>query len=135
MKLLRSILSFTLALLVLFSASSFTLGIHLCCGEIQDVALFAKADACDKKETLPICHTVKKVSCCEDETIVHDGQGFKASISQTHITPAAFIYIDQPLILIAEIIPSSPASRIQYYNYDPPLRSSDLTVSLQVFLI
>ena len=135
MKLLRSILSFTLALLVLFSASSFTLGIHLCCGEIQDVALFAKADGCEKKETLPACHTPKKVACCEDETIVHDGQGFKASVTQIDIAPSTSIDLEQPLVLISEIIPTAPSSRIQYHNYDPPLRSSDRTVSLQVFLI
>ena len=133
MKQIHSILSFTLALLVLFSASSFTIGIHLCCGEVQEVSLLAKATGCGNEQSLPPCHLQKKVSCCEDKTIVHDGQGFKTSLIQGHIAPTASVDIHQPLI--AEVIPATPLAQIEFFHYDPPLRTPDLTVALQVFLI
>jgi hypothetical protein len=73
--------------------------------------------------------------CCADETFLYDGDEFKASVQHIHVTAPAPIDIRQPLVLISELIPSVPIARIPYYNYDPPLRSCDLTVEHQVFLI
>jgi hypothetical protein len=135
MKAIRSISAVLLALLVLVSSTSFMVGFHICMGEVQNVALFTKADGCEKEKSLPPCHRHMKAPCCEDETVLHNGDDFKASIAHLQIVAPAAIDIEQPLILISEVIPSAPFSRIQYYNYDPPLRSWDLTVELQVFLI
>lgn len=87
------------------------------------------------EKRMPPCHKHETKPCCEDETIVHEGQDFK--VSATDITIAAITAMDMqlPPVLISEVIPSAPISRITLYNYDPPLRPADLTVSLQVFLI
>jgi hypothetical protein len=110
-------------------------GMHICMGEVQNVALFQKADGCEKEQSLPPCHRHQKAPCCEDETIIHKGDDFKVSIAKVQIAAPLPIIIEQPLILISEIIPNAPYSRTQYYNYDPPLRSCDLTVEHSVFLI
>lgn len=135
MKALCSISAVLLALLVLVSSTSFMIGMHFCMGEVQNVALFTKADGCEKEQNLPPCHRHMKAPCCADETIVHKGDDFKASIAHFHIVAPAPMDIEQPLILISEVIPTAPLSRTHYYNYDPPLRSWDLTVEHQVFLI
>lgn len=133
MKTIRTIAAIVLALLVLVSSTSFMIGMHFCMGEVKNIALFSKADGCEKEKSLPPCHRHVKAPCCEDETVVHQGNDFKASIE--HIQMIAPSPIEQPLVLISEIIPSAPVSRTQYYNYDPPLRSCDLTVEQKVFLI
>jgi hypothetical protein len=135
MKAFRTISAVMLALLVLFSSTSFMIGMHFCMGEVQNIALFTKADVCEKEQSMPPCHRHMKVPCCEDKTVVHKGDDFKASLASLQILAPAAIDIEQPSILISEIIPSAPVSRIQYYQYDPPLRSCDLTVEHQVFLI
>jgi hypothetical protein len=135
MKAIRSISAVLLAILVLVSSTSFMVGMHICMGEVQNVALFGKADSCQKEKALPPCHKHMKPACCEDETLVHDGDDFKASTQHIDIAAPAPINIEQPLILISELIPSAPLARTRYYNYDPPLRSCDLTVEHQVFLI
>jgi hypothetical protein len=136
MKQYRSILSATFALLVLFSGSSFVVGVHLCGGDIQNVALFTKAEGCvmEKKRTPP-CHKPASKPCCEDETIIHEGDDFKASSADITISGAPSLDMELPPVIVSEIIPSSPVSRIRFYDYNPPSRSGDLTVSLQVFLI
>jgi len=111
------------------------IGIHLCSGQVQNMALFTKAEGCEKEKKLPPCHRHESVPCCQDETVVHDAQGFKGDITQIIIAAALAIDIVQPAVLLAEVIPSALISHRQYYNYDPPLRSSDLTVSHQVFII
>ena len=136
MKAFRSIAAVLLGILVLVSSTSFMVGMHFCMGEVQNIAFLTKADGCEKEKKLPPCHRQTNAPCCEDETIIHDGDDLKASIAQIQIiAPAQDQDIELPLILVAEIIPSAPFSRIRYYNYDPPLRSWDLTVEHQVFLI
>jgi hypothetical protein len=124
-----------LAFLVLVSSTTFMIGMHFCMGEVQNIAVFSKAAGCEKEQNLPPCHRHMKAPCCEDETVVHKADELKAAVVHLHIVIPAPVDIEQPLVLIAEIIPSAPVSRVQYYNYDPPLRSSDITVEQQVFLI
>jgi hypothetical protein len=131
---LRSILSPVLIFLTLMSGSSFMVGIHLCGGTVQNIALFKKADGCEKEKQLPPCHRKMTKPCCEDETVFHEGQGFKNTLTQINIAAPFVADVIHAPVLIAEII-SSASQQKQYYNYDPPLRSRDLTVSHQVFLI
>lgn len=135
MKQYRSILSSAFAILVLFSSSSFMVGIHLCSGHIQNIALFTKAEGCGMEKKMPPCHRQESKPCCEDETIVHDAQDFKGNVSQISIAAPPVLDKVQPAVLIAEIIPSSVCAVKHYANYDPPIRPTDKTVDLQVFLI
>ena len=135
MKIVRPISAVLLAIMVLVSSTSFLIGMHICMGDVQDVALFTKADGCEKEKDLPPCHRQAKARCCEDETVIHKGEDFKVSLTKVEINSPAPIAIEQPLVLISELIPSSSLSRTQYHQYDPPLRSWDLTVEHQVFLI
>lgn len=111
------------------------IGIHMCSGNIQDVALFTKAQSCANEKKVPPCHKQESKPCCEDETVIHQGQDVKSDILKLQLSPVPATVIDQALVLIAEVIPSSSRAGTEYYNYDPPLRSTDLTVSFQVFLI
>jgi len=135
MKLFQIISTIAFCLLVFISSSSFIIGIHLCRGNVQDVALFTKAESCVNEKKVPPCHRHESKPCCEDETVIHQGQDIKAGITKVELLALPAIDIDQPLVLIAEVIPSAPESHFQYFHYDPPFRSSDLTVSFQVFLI
>jgi len=135
MKRYRSIVSVVFAILVLFSSSSFIVGIHLCCGHVQDVALFTPAEDCGMGNTMPPCHRPALKTCCENEAIIHSGDDFKASVKGVMLPHVPAMDMELPHVLIAEIIPSLQLTPTEFYNYDPPLRKADLTVSLQVFLI
>lgn len=84
---------------------------------------------------MPPCHRQEPRSCCADETIVHIGEDFSASFTDISIASALASDVELPLVLISEVIPASPVLNIRSFNYDPPLRAADLTVSLQVFLV
>jgi hypothetical protein len=135
MKFLKTISVFTMAFLVLFSSSSFMVGIHWCAGEIQSMALLSEADGCEMEKNLPPCHKHVSEPCCEDETILHQGEGFKASVSDIAISISPTLDLELPHVILSEVIPSVPFLHPDYYDYDPPLRSYDLTVSHRVFLI
>ncbi|HEY8935475.1 MAG TPA: hypothetical protein VIM65_09655 [Cyclobacteriaceae bacterium] len=135
MKHYRSILSVAFAILVLFSSSSFMVGLHLCGGHVQKVALFTKAEGCGMEKKMPPCQKHQSKACCEDETIVHNAQDFKVSTNQISITALPVFDIIQHAVLIAEVIPTSIISTKQYAYYDPPLRPTDITVDLHTLLI
>ncbi len=134
MKSLRSILSLAFAFLVLFSSTSFMVGIHRCGGQVQSLALFSKAAGCEKEQKLPPCHRHESPPCCQDITVIHEHQDFKGEITQFDLSASLVVEMVQPFVVLDEVIPT--ATKFAYCpHYDPPLRSSDLTVSLQVFLI
>jgi hypothetical protein len=135
MKALRTISAIFFSVLVLVSSTSFMIGVHVCMGEIQNIALFAKADDCEKEQNLPPCHRHETAPCCQDETVIHDADDFEASVTDLQISNPGTIDIIQPPVLIAEIIPSSSVTHIQWCNYDPPLRSPDVIIEQQIFLI
>lgn len=135
MKRIRPIVSIVLALLTLFSASSVTIGIHFCQGKVKNLAFFTKAESCEREMKLPPCHRHKAAPCCEDETIVHEGQSFQTPSSDITIAAAPVTDIAQTPVLLAEIIPASIQAQTRYYNYDPPLRSEDRIVTHSIFLI
>ena len=125
-----------MAFLVLVSSSSFMVGIHWCAGEIQNMALLSKAEGCEMEKNLPPCHKhIASEPCCEDEAILHEGEGFKASVSDIAISMSPALDLELPHVILSEVIPSVSFLHPDYYNYDPPLRSYDLTVSHRVFLI
>jgi hypothetical protein len=135
MKPLRSICALLLCLLVLVSSSSFMVGIHFCKGELKHFALLTTAEGCEKEKKLPPCHKHLSSPCCEDESIVHEGKGFKASIHEFSYSAGPVFDVDLPEVVLAEIIPSAIPAHASYFDYDPPLRSPDLTITYRVFII
>ena len=135
MKALKAISSLSLILLVLVSSISFKVGMHFCGGAIQSIALYSKAEPCTLEKSLPPCHKHQTPDCCNDETIIHQGDDDQLASSTTTIEAPTSIEVELTYSLIAEIIPAAPTARTQYFNYDPPLRASDLTVEYRVFLI
>jgi hypothetical protein len=135
MKVLKTISVFALAFLVLVSSSSFMVDVHLCKGKIWDMGLLSNAADCGMTRDLPPCHKQMLASCCDDETIVHEGEGFKASSSDITVAASTALDAVSPDVVLSEVVPSILFLQPDYYNYDPPLRSHDLTVSHSVFLI
>ncbi|HEY3406369.1 MAG TPA: hypothetical protein VGK59_23435 [Ohtaekwangia sp.] len=134
MKVIRSISIILLAVLSLVASTRFTVGMHFCMGEIKSVALFTKAPACFNEKEVPPCHRKAK-PCCEDQTVVHEEEDFKLSASSFYTYVPVATDIERPAVFVSEIIPAAPLSKIQYHQYDPPLRTCDITVAYRVFLI
>lgn len=137
MNFVRTISVIALCLLVMVTSSSFMVGIHFCRGTVQDIALFQKAERCTNEKQLPECHRHQTNPCCEDKTILHEGDDIKSDVAKIQLSEIHTTNVDHPMILISEVIPSSlfVPTKAKYYNYDPPLPSADRTISLQVFLI
>ena len=136
MRIARQLMCFVFASMVLFSSSFVMVGMHVCGGSVQNVALFSKAEGCgmEMEKKMPPCHRQESKPCCEDQTIIHESQTCNISTHEIAVPFAPFVDVVLPQVVIAEIVPSIE-STIGYVDYDPPLRAPDLTVSLHTFLI
>jgi hypothetical protein len=133
MKHAKAILSAVLILIVLVSSTSFTIGLHICGDEIQNVALFGKADGCEKEKQLPPCHTHETPACCQNETIVHTGDDDQFSTAGIQLPIPFAIHTSRIKFAITiSVVSVEHAHRLMY---DPPLRTCDLTVEHRTLLI
>jgi len=135
MKKYHSIVSLAFAILVLFSSSSFMVGIHLCCGHVQNIALLAPAEKCAMEKQMPPCHKKETKPCCEDQTVVHDAQDFKGNGNQVNIAQPIVFIVSQPWVIVANLTPAPVFVVNNVTDYDPPATFVDRTIDLQVFLI
>ncbi|HYC84879.1 MAG TPA: hypothetical protein VEB86_06640 [Chryseosolibacter sp.] len=134
MKAIRSISSLLLAFLVLMSSTSFMVGVHLCSGNVRDVAIFSKAQPCPNEKPVPACHRHEN-PCCEDNAVVHAGEDFHGSDFKNLapvVQPVALVTLP---LLLSEIVPSVPVIGDRADQYDPPLPADDLIVEHRVLLI
>jgi hypothetical protein len=138
MKFIKSIVSSTLALLVLVSSSSFMVNMHFCGGHVQSVSLIEDAAACPM-EVLPPCHkkmAVKKSGCCEDKHVAFEGKDFNTQVQDFSPLYWQVINVVPSLPMIMEMIQLNEA--LAYSNhtpYKPPIVERDIPVLVQSFLI
>lgn len=121
----QNTISISLAILVLFSTFSFSVGKHFCGDYLVNTALFTKADGCGMKMTSQknqekSCEVAKK-SCCSDEEIVLEGQDelvtskyetttFKTTFNEV-VVPTTFNYL----------LPATKENQYFYPTHPPPL--------------
>lgn len=139
MKFLRSIVSVSLALMVLVSSSSFVVNMHFCGGQIQSVTLIEEAAPCPMEVNLPPCHRnmAKQMNdCCEDGHLAFEGKDFNYSfkaLNEVVVLAAGFV---AELPFIMEVIQVNEAlTASNYIPYKPPIVERDIPVLVQSFLI
>ncbi|WP_224996390.1 hypothetical protein [Cesiribacter sp. SM1] len=153
MSLIRRTILLTLSLLVLMSSIGLSVGMHLCGGAIQDLALFHAAAACpmeQKQEPLP-CHKEDEssqksagdhqtadgdMSCCQDNLVIVDG------VDNAVASKASLSFKNPDLQLIAVIqtaflflVPQEEAPQPIHLSYASPPIVRDIPVFVQSFLI
>ena len=141
----RRILSISLALMVLLSSLSVSIGEHLCGGRIVSKALFAKAARCAMEKTdshgtsCPIFPDgIAKSKCCDDRQTVIPGvqhlTDFGTAKSVQNIPPV-FTAPVAPTIFIFKDGLFATSVKPPLTDYHPPQHIRDLPVLLQVFRI
>lgn len=139
MKLIRTILTLTLALLVVFSSVGMTITQHLCAGEVMATAFFSHSANCEmdkQREALPDCHKpVMDDDCCQNQTLVLEVEDeqqvsptFKLSVPDMTFI-AAFTAVWSALFDLYE-----PAYT-HVPDYAPPYLAQDIPVLVQSFLL
>jgi hypothetical protein len=134
---IRHILSFAMAFLVLFSTISFTVDMHFCGEHLVDFSLFKKADTCGMEAMFNTAmgdQMNMDMGCCSEVNIVQQGQDdLKISFEKVSFEHQLFVttftssYIDLFQGLDNNVVP--------HKEYPPPLLIKDVIIHDQQFLI
>jgi len=132
-KALKSIFSALLALLVLVSATSFTIDKHLCMGRVQSVAILHDAAPCPME--LMAEAGMGMDGCCQDTQTKIQGNDLQLKT----LKPVAIEYQSLWVATLEHVIETfdlkSASTYISHPLYKPPLIDQDVPVLIQSFLI
>lgn len=126
-----------MAIVVLFSTMSFSVGMHYCGDTLIDTALYEKAESCGmeiQKETSSTDRPVLEKSCCHDEEILVKGQkelkiSFDNLDFHQQVFIASFVYsFIYPLVELKE-------KESTFDDYPPPLIVKTIYKLDEVYLI
>ncbi|MBL1279334.1 MAG: hypothetical protein COA33_003640 [Fluviicola sp.] len=145
-------ITLSLAFIMLFTTTGFSMDIHFCEGKIAQVSFFSKADACEMEKKVTVEHeccanNAKQISksnngqesidnerCCFNETVVLSStndfsEADETSLSHSQLTfITAFVLSSYNLFFAEEKVPN-------FSHYSPPLINEDISVLHQVFII
>lgn len=128
---LHKIVSFSMALLVLFSTVSFTVEKHYCGDVLVDVSVFTEVDKCASEAE----EIIAKMDCCKDTIDVIQGQDelsvktFKDLDFEQQVFLASFTYS------YINLFEGLPKEDVPFKDYSPPNLVADIQVLNQVFII
>jgi hypothetical protein len=135
----KKISALFLAILVMYSSTSYALNMHFCMGELADIALFDSGDACIMDVEKPTCHQnderaqIESKSCCADQSFQIEAQNELVPVVKSTLSPIQFIQI--ALIVSPELLATVSAERNYLYQYTPPLIVKDISILHDTFLI
>ncbi|MEZ4848219.1 MAG: hypothetical protein R3B93_06300 [Bacteroidia bacterium] len=144
---LRKATNIILAITILLSSSGFVIQKHYCQEELQNVAVFIKAEPCHKKvseETRSCSLTdsnyhkhnngLKKKDCCSDKLeYIKSEQELQSQVPEIEIVNNPILLGLISLVLKIEL-PDESVALPHFLNYKPPLLVWNLPLSLQTFL-
>lgn len=130
----RRFTAFLLTLLTLVSSSSFSIGMHLCGGHLQDVSVISEPEPCPMERDLPACHRAVKSSCCQDISVVHDGDEFRDGALQSLVPIPTPVAITAPVVITLIAPAGHQAFRPVPPSSDPPL-PGDIHIRFRTLLI
>ena len=131
---------FFLALLLLFSSTSFSVSKHLCGGEVVSVSYYLAAEGCGMEPQKDMCPAdlqishLSKTSCCGEETMVFQGSDFLEKT--TKITPSKLghFFAVFPGTELSALL-AAAANSYQASVYRPPPLFVERIVLYESFLI
>ncbi|MEL0457285.1 hypothetical protein WJN01_13685 [Flavobacteriaceae bacterium SZ-1-7] len=121
-KVFHKIVSFLMALIVLFSTLSFTINMHYCGDTLVETALFHKAKGCGmemEKSSTDGCDISKK-SCCDDKQVVIDGQD-ELQLSVDKISFEQQVFVASLIYTYINLFEGLDKNVSSFEEYKPPL--------------
>lgn len=135
-KVCHKILSFTLALVVMFSTMSFTFNMHYCGGALVETALIQKAKGCGMEMNSPSVEScsIAKKNCCDNKQEVVNGQD-ELQISFDTLSFNQQVFIASFVYTYINLFEEISSKNLSFDDYPRPFVKRDVQVLHQTFLI
>ena len=133
---LHKILSITLAFVVVFATSSFTVDMHFCCNKLVDMAILSKAKPCkDKESDKPSkeCSLGQK-NCCNNVTFAKKADD-SAKKAQFDLSTDNIVFLRTFFYTFTNPFEGLELKVVPFTIYDPPFLEKDILVLHETFLL
>lgn len=135
---MTKIVSITLAFVVVFATSSFTVDMHFCCNKLVDMAVLSKAKPCkdkelDKETTSKKCSLGQK-GCCSNSSFVKNADD-NAKKAQFEFTSDTIVSLRTFFYTYVNLFEGFELKAIPFKIYDPPFLEKDILVLHETFLL
>ncbi|MGA9239034.1 HYC_CC_PP family protein [Robiginitalea sp.] len=133
------IASLFMALLVLFSTFSFSVGMHFCGDHLVDLSLFESAEACamnpEPATTASSCENLEMdMDCCSDVAFVVEGQQ-ELNLSFEPMTFEQQLFVTSFVYSYIRLFEGPLGDTSHFKDYAPPPLIRDVQILDQTFLI
>lgn len=134
---LHRIMSVVMAMVVLFSTTSFTINMHYCGDSLVDMKIYKEAEDCGME--MPLASSISelnisKTPCCKNEQILVQGQDELQTSIENFNLDVQFLAVSVVYSYL-NIFESLPKEIIPFKDYSPPNLVIDIQVLDQVFII
>lgn len=138
-------MSIILSLLVLLSSTSFTVSMHYCVGQIEDITLFWQSNPCDVGAQAANCTSdnhgtdcehnanVREKDCCAEHSFQVAGQHNPAQVASASIPYAQLAMVLNTVVSLLNTEPTFDT--YSYIEYPPPAANRDITILIHSLLI
>lgn len=128
-----------MAVLILFSTSSFTVDMHFCCNKLVDMSLIGKAKVCaekvqKKKEPTKQCTTLQEKDCCSNQSFVKTGDDTIKN-ANTQLEAETIIFLNTFFYVYVNLFEGLEKNIVPFKQYRPPLLSKDIQILHETYLI
>lgn len=135
---LIKIVTSSLAFVVVFATSSFTVDMHFCCNKLVDMAVLSKAKPCkDKKQetdkSSKECALGQK-DCCSNSTFVKKADD-NAKKAQFEFSKDNTVFLQTFFYTYVNLLEGLELKVIPFTIYDPPFLEKDILVLHETFLL
>jgi hypothetical protein len=139
-KQLHHIATLALAILMLFTATGFSVYAHSCAGELQDFAVFEQPDACPMKaQPVPSCHAVAQEAdagpCCENHSYVLERHDETVELSAVKVLKPELKLVALAYTFVLPLLQEATADNLVPDLYQQPPIARDIPVLVQSFLL
>ena len=130
-----------MAVLVLISTLSVSIGKHYCGEHLVDVAIFAEAEKCDMEVADMGLHSTDEQtvltaqSCCKDVIDLVEGQDELSLEKTKELNSNQKVFLFSFAYVFSGLLELEPQKDVSFQHYSPPTYSKDIQVLNQVFLI
>ena len=135
---LTKIASITLAFVVVFATSSFTVDMHFCCNKLVDMAVLSKAKPCKDKEqesdTSSKECSLGQQDCCSNSSIVKNADD-NAKKAQFEYTSDNIVFLQTFFYTYINLFEGLELKVVPFTVYDPPFLEKDILVLHETFLL
>ena len=133
---LKKVAALLLAALTFSASTTFSMGIHFCGNELESISVVSAAEPCGMAKDVSPCHRKMATSCCEDQTIIHDGDEFSNQVSATSDVVGAQDSGTPVLTLLYNLEKSDfEFTKDLFYDPQPPLPLVDRHIAFHSILI